>query len=92
MITASVYKLSYTGVCVIGRQQFCWPAAIKQHVMSEVPQLQCRSELRLLYVTQNPDTTMPFVSLEMMFANDDLAMIVANKTPEVMTHRERKRC
>ena len=60
--------------------------------MSEVPQLQCRSELRLLYVTQNPDTTMPFVSLEMMFANDDLAMIVANKTPEVMTHRERKRC
>ena len=58
--------------------------------MSEVPQLQCRIELRLLYVTQNPDTTLPFVSLEMMFANDDLAMIVANNTPEVMTQREKE--
>ena len=58
--------------------------------MSEVPQLQCRSELRLLYVTQNPDTTLPFVSLEMMFANDDVATIVANNTPEVMTHREKE--
>ena len=62
--------------------------------MSEVPQLQCRSELRLLYVTQNPDTTLPFVSLEMMFANDDVAMIVAmivaNNTPEIMTQREKE--
>ena len=58
--------------------------------MPVVPQLQCRSELRLLYVTQNPDTTLPFVSLEMMFANDDLAMIVANNTPEVMTQREKE--
>ena len=55
--------------------------------MSEVPQLQCRSELRLLYVTQNPDTTLPFVSLEMMFANDDLAI---NNTPVVMTQREKE--
>ena len=42
------------------------------------------------YVTQNPDTTLPFVSLEMMFANDDLAMIVANNTPEVMTQRKKE--
>ena len=55
--------------------------------MSEVPQLQCRSEVRLLYVTQNPDTTLPFVSLEMMFANDDLAI---NNTPEVMTQRQKE--
>ena len=40
-----------------------------------------------MQLTQSPDTTLPFVSLEMMFANDDLAI---NNTPEVMTQREKE--
>ena len=40
------------------------------------------------YIAQNPDTTLPFVSLE-----NDISMMIydSNDTPEVITHRERKR-
>ena len=45
------------------------------------------SELRLLYIAQNSDTALPFVSLE----NDARMMICdSNDTPAVMMQREKE--
>ena len=66
----------------------CWPAAGNTSCPSHSYSVgMTLSELRLLCITQYPDTTLACVSLE-----NDISMTIcaSNNTPTVMTQREKE--